>query len=405
MPVWSVLRIALSALSHHRLRTALTTLGIMVGIAAVTCTVALGEGSAREIERQLLELGDNFVWIEAGGRNIGGVRTGVGASPKLTAIDMTAIEQSVPQVTACSAQVDSRAQIVYGNQNWNTTYRGVSPEYLSIRRWSVESGSMFSADDVKGQANVCLLGRIVAETLFGDEDPVGQVVRVRQLPLKVVGVLRAKGQTSTGQDQDDTIFLPYTTAQRKIKGITWLDDIMCSVSSAGAVDDAEAHIVTLLRDRHRLMPGEPDDFTVRKPQEALKLREDSARTLGIMLAAIASVSLIVGGIGVMNIMLVSVAERTREIGLRMSLGARQQDIQRQFFLEALALSLAGGVLGIGGGIVASAGLSAALGWAMPVSVKTIVIATSVSAAAGLVFGYYPARRAARLDPIDALRYE
>jgi putative ABC transport system permease protein len=405
MSILMIVRVAAMALTRNRLRTALTTLGIMVGIAAVMCTVALGEGSSQEIERQLLDLGDNFIWIEAGGANVGGVRTGAGASPKLVAADMEALTAMVPAVRACSPQVDARVQIIYGNENWNTTYRGVSPEYLSIRRWSVDSGSMFSAGDVDGNASVVVLGKLLAEMLFGDDDPLGKIVRLRQFPFKVIGILRAKGVSSTGQDQDDTLFIPYTTAQRKLRGITWLDDIMCSTHSAAEIDTAETQIAAILRERHRLTPGVPDDFNIRKPQEALRLREESARTMGIMLAAIASVSLLVGGIGIMNIMLVSVAERTREIGLRMSLGARASDIRRQFFAEALALSLLGGLLGIAGGFVASRILAETLQWAMPISSTTIFVAVGFSTAAGMIFGYYPARRAAALDPIEALRFE
>src|SRR5215210_6066924 len=353
MSILMIVRVAVLALTRNRLRTALTTLGIMVGIAAVICTVALGEGSSQEIERQLLDLGDNFIWIEAGGANVGGVRTGAGASPKLVAADMEALTATVPAVRACSPQVDARVQIIYGNENWNTTYRGVSPEYLSIRRWSVDSGASFPTPYVTANAN----------------------------------------------------FIPYTTAKRNMRGITWLDDIMCSTHSAGEMDAAETQIKSILRERHRLTPGVPDDFSIRKPQEALQLREESARTMGIMLAAIASVSLLVGGIGIMNIMLVSVAERTREIGLRMSLGARASDIRRQFFAEALALSLLGGLLGIAGGFAASRVFAETLQWAMPISSTTIFVAVGFSSAAGMIFGYYPARRAAALDPIEALRFE
>jgi putative ABC transport system permease protein len=405
MTLWSMLSIAFVALMRHRLRTGLTTLGIMIGIAAVLCTVALGEGSAREIERQMADLGDNFVWIEAGGRNVGGVRTGAGGSPTLNAQDMEAIVQHVPAVKACSPQVDSRVQLIYGNQNWSTSYRGVSPEFLEIRKWTVASGAVFTQADVDGQQNVCLLGKTVADILFGDDDPLEQVIRVRNLPFRVIGILGAKGASASGQDQDDTIFIPYTTAQRKIRGITWLDDVMCSTVSPTAADRAEEDMTALLRERHKLIPGEPDDFTIRRPQDAIKLREESARTMGIMLAAIASISLLVGGIGIMNIMLVSVAERTREIGLRMAVGARGLDVQLQFFIEAVILSLGGGVLGVLAGIGSAQVLSNTLEWAMPTSARSIVEATGFAAAAGIVFGFYPARRAAKLDPIEALRIE
>ncbi len=405
MTIATAMVLALRALRRNIMRSALTTLGIAVGIAAVMCTVALGEGSSEQVQRQLLEMGDNFVWIEAGGRNVGGVRTGTGASPTLVIEDMQAIQESAHDVTACTAQVDSRVQLVSRNQNWNTTYRGVSPEYLEIRRWVIEAGDMFSKQDVDSRANVCVIGKTVVDQLFGDDNPVGQSIRVNNLPFKVIGVLRAKGTSSTGQDQDDTLLLPYTTAQRKIKGIHWLDDIMCSISSRELVPKAQDEIVALLRLRHRLTPAADNDFTIRTPQETMRLREETTKTLALMISSVASVSLVVGGIGVMNIMLVSVVERTREIGVRLATGARERDVRRQFLAEAVALSLVGGVAGITLGFAASRVLGSTLGWPMRVSPQTIAIATACATGAGVIFGYYPARRASALDPIDALRSE
>jgi putative ABC transport system permease protein len=405
MTVVTALRLAIAALRRNVLRSVLTTLGITVGIAAVMCTVALGEGSAEQMRRQLLELGDNFVWIEAGGRNVGGVRTGSGASPTLVDADMHAIQEFVPAVTACTPQVDSRVQIVFRNQNWSTTYRGVSPEYLTIRSWMIDRGAIFSQQHVDLRANVCVIGKTIVDMLFGDDDPVGQIVRVHNLPFKVIGVLRSKGVSSSGQDQDDTIVMPYTTAQRKIRGIHWVDDIMCSVTSPDEVMKTQESIVSVLRVRHRLAPNAENDFNIRTPQETMRLRTETTRTLASMISAVASVSLLVGGIGIMNIMLVSVAERTREIGIRLATGARERDVRRQFLSEAVMLSVLGGVAGIALGVVGSRVLGSTLGWPMRVSPQTIVIATACATIAGVVFGYYPARRAAALDPIDALRSE
>ncbi len=401
----SVLRVALRTLGRNKLRTALTLLGITIGIGAVICTVAIGQGGSNQIREQLLMLGDNFVWVEAGGRNVNGVRTGTGATKTLTLADMKAILQTIPLVKSCSPQVDARIQVVYGNQNWNTTYRGVSPEYLSIRRWSVVEGGIFSQEEVDASANVCLLGQTVAGYLFGDEDPLGKTIRVRDLPFKVIATLQPKGYSATGSDQDDFILIPYTTAQHKVKGIDWLDDIMCSAISQDAVRPTQDQITLLLRERHHILPGQQDDFNIRSPEDALKVQEDASRTFTLMLASIASVSLLVGGIGIMNIMLVSVTERTREIGVRMAVGATEQDVQMQFLTEAIVLSMLGGVLGVPTGIFTSQALSKMLIWPMTISIEAIVIAVVFSVVTGIFFGYYPARRAASLDPIEALRYE
>jgi putative ABC transport system permease protein len=398
--------IAARALSRNRLRTALTVLGIMVGIAAVICTVALGEGSAALIHQQLLNLGDNFVWIENGSANVGGVRTGARTVPKLTADDSAAMAAEIPEIARCSPNVDSRVQLVYGNQNWNTTYRGVAPDYMIIKAWPVVEGASFSDADVQTRAHVAVLGRTVATMLFGDEEPIGRTFRVGPLLFTAVGILKTRGASTSGQDQDDTIFLPYTTAMAQIKGnLIVVDDIMCSATSAEAIKPAQEKIADLLRVRHRLRDDQPDDFNIRAPDDAIKLQEDSARTMEIMLSAIASIALLVGGIGVMNIMLVSVAERTREIGLRMAIGARERDVQFQFLAEALILGLVGGAAGVLLGAAASQVFADAYGWPMVISPKTIAVAVSFASGVGLIFGYYPARHAASLDPIEALRSE
>ncbi len=401
----AVLRVAMRTLARNKLRTALTLLGITIGISAVICTVAIGEGGSNRVREQLLMLGENFVWIEAGGRNVNGVRTGAGATKTLTLADMNAIVQTMPLIQRCSPQVDSRIQVVYGNQNWNTTYRGVSPEYFPIRRWQAIEGGPFSAEEVDASANVCLLGQTVVGYLFRDEDPLGKAIRVRDLPFKVIGVLQPKGYSATGSDQDDFILIPYTTAQRKVKGIDWLDDIMCSAMSAEAVRPAQDEVTLLLRERHHIFPGQEDDFNIRSPEDTLKVQEEATRTFTLMLASIASVSLLVGGIGVMNIMLVSVTERTREIGVRMAVGASERDVQMQFLTEAVALSLLGGVIGVPFGILSSMSISAILGWPTSISIVAVGVAALFSLGVGIFFGYYPAQKAARLDPIEALRYE
>jgi putative ABC transport system permease protein len=397
---------AVKALGRNRLRSLLTMLGIMIGIAAVICTVALGQGSAAQIHQDLLMLGDNFVWVENGSRNVAGVRSGAGGVPRLTDEDMTAIVAEVPEIVRCSPQVDARSQVVAAGQNWNTTYRGVSSDYLLIRKWSIAAGSGFSDLDIERRAKVALLGQTVVDQLFpAGRDPVGQGIRIGTQMFTVQGVLNSKGPSSTGQDQDDFILVPYTTAQRHLKGTQWLDDVLCTASSEATIPAAREHMTDLLRIRHRIAPGQNDDFNLPAPDEAIKTREEAARTMGLMLSLIAAVSLLVGGVGVMNIMLVSVSERTREIGLRMAVGARARDVRRQFLAEAVVLSVVGGTIGIAAGVFASRAFADAFGWPALVSVDTIAIATAFSTGTGLVFGYYPARRASTLDPIDALRFE
>jgi putative ABC transport system permease protein len=400
-----VIRVALRTLARNKLRTALTLLGITIGISAVICTVAIGQGGQAAIQEQMLMLGDNFVWIEAGGRNVNGVRTGTGNTKTLVAADMFAMLQQVPLLKACTPQVDAHVQIVYENQNWNTTYRGVGPEYQTIRRWAVAQGGMFTQDDVDGSASVAVIGQTVKGYLFGETDPLGKTIRVGNLPFRIIGVLQPKGFSAQGQDQDDFILIPWTTAQHKVKGIDWFDDIMCSANSQDAMTPSLDLATMLLRERHHIMPGQPDDFNIRSPEEILKARADANRTFTLMLASIASVSLLVGGIGIMNIMLVSVTERTREIGVRMAVGASEQDVQSQFLMEAIVLSLLGGAIGVPGGVLASFAISTILGWQTDISFLAIGIAVLFSVFTGVFFGYYPAQKAAQLDPIEALRYE
>jgi putative ABC transport system permease protein len=398
-------RIAAAALVRNRMRTGLTTLGITVGIAAVLCTVALGQGSANQVHNDLLNLGESFVWLENGNRNVGGVRTGLGGVPKLTPEDMQAIVRDVPEIVRCSPQVDSRTQVIYGNQNWNTTYRGVTPDYLQIRKWPVIKGASFSELDVEARAKVALLGQAVVDQLFGDDDPLGQSIRVGSHLFTVVGILKAKGTSSSGQNQDDFVLIPYTSVQRYLKGAYTLDDIMCSAASDAQVPLAQQHILDLMRDRHRIQDGQADDFNIQTPDDQIRQREDAAKTMEFMLAGIASVSLLVGGVGIMNIMLVSVAERTREIGLRMAIGAQEADVRLQFLAEAVLLGLLGGAFGILTGWFSARILTESFGWPMAISTNTIVVAVAFASGVGLVFGYFPARHAASLDPIEALRAE
>ena len=402
MDLSTVLPVALSALARNKLRTALTMLGITIGIAAVICTVAIGEGGSSRVREQLQNLGDNFVWVEAGSRNFKGVRTGTGNTTTLTARDATAILEAVPLIKSTSPQADGRIQVIYGNTNWSTTYRGVSPEYLSIRRWAIERGSCFTAQDVATSANVCVLGRSVVEQLFGEEDPIGKSIRLRDQPFRVLGVLKPKGENAAGQDQDDFLMIPWTTSLHKIKGTSWLDDILCSAVSADAIRPARTQISALLRQRHHLRPDAADDFNIRAPEEMLQAQEETSKTFTVLLLSIASVSLLVGGIG---IMFVTVTERTREIGVRMAIGATKKNIQAQFLLEALILSSLSGMAGAVVGVVASSIFSRALSWPTIIPPQWIVIAVLFSAFVGVFFGFYPARKAALLDPIEALRYE
>jgi putative ABC transport system permease protein len=396
---------ALWALLRNKTRSLLTVLGIMIGIAAVICVVAIGRAGQSRVEQQLNNLGDNFVWIEAGGRAVNGVRTGTHATPTLSLSDMVAIKTQIPLIKGVSANVDGSTQIIYGNQNWFTSYRGVSPEYFDIKRWVIEEGAAFTQDDVDRVADVCAIGRTVREQMFGDEDPVGKVIRVKDFPCKVIAVLGPKGLSVSGQDQDDTIILPYTTVMKRIKGSTWLDDILCSAVSQDAVKLAGRQAAALLRDRHHLRADQDDDFNIRNPEDIINAQLEASRTLTVLLVSIASISLIVGGIGIMNVMLVSVTERTREIGVRVAVGATEQAIQFQFLGESVALSLVGGAAGVLLGLVGSVLVGRSLGWPMQASPASVVIAAAFSVAVGVFFGYYPALKASRLDPIDALRYE
>ena len=396
---------ALRALLRNKLRSSLTVLGITIGIAAVICVVAIGKAGQARVEQHLSNLGDNLVWIEAGGRAVNGVRTGVRGTKTLTFADTVAIRAQIPLIKSVSPNVDASTQIVFANQNWFTSYRGVAPEYFEIKRWFVDQGASFTQDDVERAAGVCVIGRTVRDQLFGVEDPIGKVIRMADLPCKVVATLQPKGVSISGRDEDDTIILPYTTAQKKLKGVTWLDDILCSAISQDAVKTAGKQVGALLRERHRLRAEEPDDFNVRNPEDVIRAQLEASRTLTVLLIAIASISLLVGGIGIMNVMLVSVTERTREIGVRVAVGATEEAIQLQFLGESIILSLVGGAAGVLVGVVASVFVGRMLQWPMQLAPEAILLAVVFSVAVGVFFGFYPARKASRLDPIEALRYE
>jgi putative ABC transport system permease protein len=401
----SIIRSAFVSLVRNKMRSALTVLGITIGIGAVICVVAIGKAGQIRVEQQLNNLGDNLVWIEEGGRAVNGVRTGTHGMNTLVLADVVAIKNQIPLIKSVSPNVDGSIQIIYGNQNWFTRYRGVSPEYFDIKRWQVALGAVFGPDDVESAADVCVIGRTVRNQLFDAADPIGKVIRVNNLPCKVIAVLEAKGLAVSGQDEDDVIVLPYTTVQKKIKGITWLDDILCSAVSPEAVKLAGQQAAALLRDRHHLRPEVEDDFNIRNPEDIIQAQLAASRTLTVLLVAVASISLLVGGIGIMNVMLVSVTERTREIGVRLAIGATEAAIQLQFLGESVMLSLLGGGVGVLLGVVGSYVIGRTLGWQMEVSPAAILIAAAFSFAVGVFFGYYPARKAALLDPIEALRYE
>jgi len=392
------------ALARNKMRTALAALGIIIGVGAVICTVAIGEGAAVRIEQSISAIGVNFVWVEAGSVNVAGVRTGGYGTRTLVEEDAAAIQKEASLIEFVSPQVDTGAQVIRGNQNWRTTLRGESADYFKIRDWGPMKGTLFTDQDVLATANVCVLGKSVADILFGEEDPIDQPIRVRDHTCRVIGVLSPKGQTATGGDNDDTVIMPYTYVQKRIKGQTWLDDILCSAVSARAIAAAEQQISEILRARHRLGDG-PDDFNLRHPVEMAQVMEEQARTMELLVASIAAISLLVGSIGIMNIMLVSVTERTREIGIRLAVGAKGRDIRWQFLIEAIILCLVGGGLGIVAGALGATLVSATLEWPVHVSPRAVTVALAIATVIGVFFGLHPASKAARLDPIRALQFE
>jgi putative ABC transport system permease protein len=405
MDLLAIIRIAMRALARNKLRSALTMLGIIIGVGAVIAMVSVGQGAQQAAQDQIAAMGSNMLFVASGTVNRGGMRMGWGATKSLVYEDMQAIVRECPAVKAAAPGSQTTGQVVFGNDNWATNINGTEPQYFEIRSWPLSEGTSFTEDDVSTAANVAVIGETVRKNLFGPTDPIGETVNINNIPFRIVGVLSPKGTSGWGQDQDDIILIPITTLQKKITGQDWLRWIMVSAVSRQASYTAQQEITSLLRDRHRIRPGQDDDFFVRNLADVAELADQQARLFTMLLASIASISLLVGGIGIMNIMLVSVTERTREIGIRMAIGATEEDVQQQFLIEAVVLSLSGGAIGIGLGLLSSYLITQTLGWAVLVSPTAIVAAVIFSMVVGVFFGFYPARKAARLDPIEALRYE
>jgi putative ABC transport system permease protein len=403
-------RIAVRALRVNKLRSILTMLGIIIGVAAVIAMVSVGSGAQARIAEQIQSLGSNLLIVLSGSINQGGVRIGAGSQLTITEDDAWAIQREVQGVQAAAPAMRGGGQVVWGNLNWSTSIQGATPEFFEARDWPVVAGQAFGQDAVDGATKMAILGQTVARNIFGDSDPVGQVIRIKKVPFTVVGVLDKKGQTTWGQDQDDLIVVPLTTAKRKLLGVSQanarsVNSISVRVREDADIKEAEVQTRELLRQRHRLQPYQEDDFSIRNLAEIAEAQEASSRVMTILLAAVASVSLFVGGIGIMNIMLVSVTERTREIGLRMAVGARGRDILAQFLVEAVTLSMIGGLIGVVVGVIVSYTIPYFAGWRTLISAEAIIVAFAFAAAVGIFFGFYPARKAAQLNPIEALRYE
>jgi putative ABC transport system permease protein len=407
----AVIKIAFRALRRNKMRTVLTMLGIIIGVGAVIAMVALGRGAKAQVEARIAALGQNVIQVFSGSINRSGVFSGFGGAGTLTVEDALAIQNEVPGVLAVSPEVRNGAQITAGENNWSTQVMGEGVDYLTIRVWDIAEGAMFTEADVRSAAKVCVLGKTTADRLFPDDDPVGKIIRISMrggsasAPMKVLGVLKPKGANMGGQDQDDTIIVPYTTAMKRFSGAITLRMMQVSATSAGQMVSVQNGIAELLRQRHRIQSGRDDDFILRNQQEITEAQTATAETMTALLAGVAIISLIVGGIGIMNIMLVSVTERTREIGIRMAVGARGHDILLQFLIEAVTLSSTGGLLGIALGIGGAQAITLIKQWPTTVSAESILIAFAFSAAVGIFFGFYPARKASQLDPIEALRYE
>ena len=400
-----VIRIALRTLGRNKMRTLLTMLGIIIGVTAVICIVGVGTSASDQVQDQIQSLGVNMLFIQAGSVNSGGIQMGTGATNTLMVSDARAMLQEIPAITMISPETDTTAQVVYEGQNWATRDQGVGPDYFQIRNWPVVVGSGFSQREVDTAADVCVIGSTVANKLFGGDNPIGKVIRVKTLPVTVIGELETKGQSTFGRDQDDVIMMPYTTVMKKLVGVDWLQLITASIDSKNDVNFATSQITALLRQRHHLRADEDSDFSIRSPAEIAQTVGRVSLILTVLLGSVAAISLLVGGIGIMNIMLVSVTERTREIGVRIAVGATESDVQRQFLSEAMVLSLIGGIIGVVFGIASSIIVAKAMQWPTAVSPLSVIGAVAFSGAVGIFFGYYPARKASRLDPIEALRYE
>ena len=405
MRIGSTFNIAFRALRRNKMRSVLTALGIIIGVAAVIAMVGIGNGAKAQVEAQIASLGQNVILIFSGSTTASGIRTGWGGAGTLKVEDAAAIRREVPGVAAVSEEVVSTTQVAAGNQNWFTRIYGESADYFDIRQWPLAEGVPFTPQDARSANKICVVGRTTATQIYGNDNAVGQILRIKNVPFTITGVLSAKGLSPQGVDQDDVVVMPYTSAMKRVIGGTTLRNINVQIGDAQQIGAAQQQIISLLRQRHNIRPGRDDDFTVRNQQEIADAATATSRVMTVLLGAIAGVSLVVGGIGIMNIMLVSVTERTREIGTRMAVGAHGSDILMQFLIEAVSLSSVGGVIGIIFGIGASKILSIYAHWPTLISISSIVIAFLFSAAVGIFFGFYPARKAAALDPIEALRYE
>jgi putative ABC transport system permease protein len=406
MDLRETFRVALRAIRRNKVRSALTMLGVIIGVASVIAMIALGTGARAAIDEQIQSQGTTLIYLSSG--SFGGpgrAHQGSGSVQTLTIEDAEAVAREVPTIADWTPTVRGRAQVIAGNNNWNTQIEGDNEDVLAVRNWALAEGANFTARDVQVADKVCLLGATVTRTLFPDGDPVGQIIRIRNMPFRVLGVLAEKGQGQWGQDQDDIVIAPWTTVQKKLLGITYIQQVLITARSSELVEPTAVAVTRLMRARHRITNPDNDDFSVRTVEEMAATRVQMAQTMTGLLMSVASVSLLVGGIGIMNIMLVSVTERTREIGVRMAVGARMRDVMRQFLAEAVALSLVGGLAGIALGVMVSQLITRSLGWPVDVTTASVLIAFAFSAAVGIFFGWYPARKAANLDPIEALRYE
>ncbi len=401
----TLIKVATQSIWKNKMRTLLTMLGIIIGVGAVIVMVAIGQGAQSQIQDQINNLGTNMIVITPGASSQGGVSRGAQSYNRLTVKDAEMIQRESLLISAVSPVVFTRTQVIGGQGNWRTTINGVSTDYQIIRDWALTSGRFFDQSELRQMRKVAVLGHTVAENLFPGEDPVGQQVQLRNVPVRIIGVLEAKGQTASGTDQDDVIFAPYTTVQSRLSGWSRIFQILVSTSSPGDIPEAQQEITTLMRESHNLSEWEDDDFTVRNQTDLADAAQGTTEVMTLLLAAIASISLLVGGIGIMNIMLVSVTERTREIGIRMAIGARGRDVMTQFLVESIVMSVLGGLIGVGIGFGGASILGRVMGWHTVVSPETVLVALIFSAGVGIFFGFYPARKAAALNPIDALRYE